>query len=102
MRRDPLVIFVLRTRNAPWKSRPHAALALGALAVVAIAVALPYTPLAAPLGFAPLPSALLAAIAGMTGAYVCCAEVAKRLFHRHRARRHARHRVRVPGLIVPH
>ncbi|MFL6680341.1 MAG: magnesium-translocating P-type ATPase [Burkholderiaceae bacterium] len=92
-----LVIFVLRTRGAPWKSRAHPALACGAIAVVAMAVALPYTPLASPLGFVPLPPALLAAIAGMTGAYVACTEVAKRLFHRHRARRPARPAARVPA-----
>ena len=85
-----LVIFVLRTRGAPWKSRAHPALALGAIAVVAIAFALPYTPLAALLGFVPLPPALVLAIAGVTGAYVACTEVAKRLFHRH----HGRHRAR--------
>jgi Mg2+-importing ATPase len=90
-----LVIFVLRTRGAPWKSRPHPALALGAIAVVAIAFALPYTPLAAPLGFVPLPPALLLAIAGVTGTYVACTEVAKRLFHRHRGRHRGRHAERV-------
>jgi len=91
-----LVIFVLRTRNAPWKSRPHPALALGAIAVVAIALALPYTWLAAPLGFVPLPPALLFAIAGVTCTYVACTEVAKRLFHRYGGRRRAGHSVRVP------
>jgi P-type Mg2+ transporter len=70
-------------------SRLSAALALGAIAVVAIAVALPYTWLAAPLGFVPLPPALLLAIAGVTCAYVACTEAAKRLLHRHDGRRRA-------------
>jgi Mg2+-importing ATPase len=97
-----LVIFVLRTRSAPWKSRAHPALAFGAIAVVAMAVVLPCTPLASTLGFVPLPPALLAAIAGMTCAYLACAEVAKRLFHRHRARQRARHPAHVPRMSALH
>jgi len=95
-----LVIFVLRTRSAPWKSRPHAALGLGAVAVVSLAVALPYTPLAAPLGFVPLPPGLLLAIAGVTCAYIACTEGAKRLFHRHLKRHRVRPPARVRGLVA--
>lgn len=52
--------------------------------VVLLAVAaLPYTPLAAPLGFAPLPVWLLALLAGIIGAYILSAEFAKRVFYRH-------------------
>ena len=94
--------FVLRTRRAPWKSRAHPALAFGAIAVVAMAGALPYSPLASSLGFVPLPPALLVAIAGMTCAYVACTEAAKRLFHRHRARQRARHAAPVPGMSSLH
>jgi len=92
-----LVIFVLRTRSAPWKSRPHPALVLGAIAVVAAAVALPYTPLAGPLGFAPMPPALLLAIAGVACTYVACAEAAKRLFHRALSRQRGRPRAKRPA-----
>jgi len=75
-----LVIFVLRTRERPWRSRPHRLLVGGAAAVILLAVAVPYSPLAAPLGFVPLPASLLAAIGGLGLAYLACAEIAKRHF----------------------
>jgi Mg2+-importing ATPase len=78
-----LVIFVLRTRAHPWRSRPHPALVAGSLAVVGAAVALPFTPLAGFLGFVAPPPALLAAIAALAGVYLACAELAKRRFQRH-------------------
>lgn len=77
-----LVIFVIRTRGAPWRSRPDMRLAVTSLAVVATAVLLPFTPLAPWLGFTPPPVELLAAIAGMVLGYLVCAEMAKRWFYR--------------------
>jgi Mg2+-importing ATPase len=76
-----LVIFVIRTRGAPWRSRPDARLAVTSLAVVATAVLLPFTPLAPWLGFTPPPVEMLAAIAAMVLAYLVCAELAKRWFY---------------------
>jgi Mg2+-importing ATPase len=84
-----LVIFVLRTRGRPWKSRPHRGLVAAAAAAVAVAVMLPFTPLAAALGFAAPPATLLAAIACTAGAYLVCVEIAKHAFHRGRG--HRRH-----------
>jgi Mg2+-importing ATPase len=46
-----LVIFVLRTRRNPLRSHPHRLLAATSLAIVAIAVLLPFTPLGAWFGF---------------------------------------------------
>lgn len=79
------VIFVIRTRGAPWRSRPDGVLAATSVAVVVVAWLLPLTPLAGPLGFAPLPPGLLLAVAGMVVAYLGCAEAAKRWFHRRMA-----------------
>jgi Mg2+-importing ATPase len=45
-------------------------------------VALPYSPLAGPLGFEPLPGAFLAALAGMVATYLLLVEGAKRWFFR--------------------
>ena len=75
-----LLIFVLRTRGRPWKSRPHPWLAGAAAATVVVATVLPFTPLAGVLGFAAPPAALLAAIAGVAVLYLACAEFAKRRF----------------------
>jgi Mg2+-importing ATPase len=88
-----LVIFVIRTRGAPWASRPDPWLAAASVAVVAVAVALPYSPAAGWLGFAAPPPALLAALAAIVTAYLVCAELAKRWFYRTQSRRRE-HRVR--------
>ncbi len=78
-----LVIFALRTRRVPfWRSRPSTPLLVTTLAVVAVAVALPYSPLAAPLGFEPLPLGFLAALGGMVATYVMLVEITKRWFYR--------------------
>ena len=87
-----LVIFVIRTRALPWRSRPHPVLVATSLAVVATAVALPFTPVAPLLGFTPLPPALLAALALVAACYLGCAELAKRWFHHRAAPGAASHR----------
>jgi Mg2+-importing ATPase len=78
-----LVIFVIRTRGSPFASRPNAWLVASALAVVAIAAALPWTPAAAYLGFVPPPPALYTAIAGIVVTYLLSVFVAKSVFYRH-------------------
>jgi Mg2+-importing ATPase len=77
-----LVLFVIRTAGNPVRSRPSRALTWTVLAVVAGAVALPYTPLAGPLGFVPLPAGYLGLVALGTVAYLGLAEAAKRLLLR--------------------
>jgi Mg2+-importing ATPase len=64
-----LVIFIIRTTH-PLRDPPHPALVASTLTAFAVAVALPYTPLAGLLGFTPLPAALLAALAAITAAYL--------------------------------
>ncbi|HEX8731367.1 MAG TPA: magnesium-translocating P-type ATPase [Ktedonobacterales bacterium] len=80
-----LVLFVIRTAGNPFKSRPSRPLVVTTLAIVALAMALPFTPLAAPLGFTPLPFALLALIAAMTVVYLALVNVLKRPLMRERA-----------------
>ncbi|HJV61367.1 MAG TPA: magnesium-translocating P-type ATPase [Albitalea sp.] len=77
-----LVIFVIRTARSAWRDRPSPWLAAGSLAIVAVAVALPFVPSAALFGFVPLPMPVLAWMAALTLAYLASAEVAKHLFHR--------------------
>ncbi|MFA6314390.1 MAG: magnesium-translocating P-type ATPase, partial [Sterolibacterium sp.] len=50
-----LVIFIIRTRGNPLKSRAHPLLTATSLAIVAIAVLLPFTPLGTHFGFVPPP-----------------------------------------------
>ena len=80
------MIFVIRTRGSPFASRPSLTLAAVSIAVVAAAIALPFTPLAAPLGFVAPPPLFFAVLAALVGAYLALAETAKRLFYRHHGR----------------
>ena len=65
-----LVIFVIRTRGNPLRSRPHPMLLLTSLLVVAVALLLPWTPLAALFGLTPLPPAFYAVLAAMVTVYL--------------------------------
>jgi P-type Mg2+ transporter len=80
-----LVIFIIRTRGSPLRSVPHPLLTATSLAVVVIAVALPFTPIGTWLGFVPLPAGFLVALAAMTATYLVVVEYVKAWFYnRHR------------------
>ena len=73
-----LVLFVIRTSKNPFSSRPSAPLTATCLAVVAIGIYLPFSPLAGLLGFTPLPATFFAFLAIATAAYLLLVEAAKR------------------------
>jgi Mg2+-importing ATPase len=73
-----LVLFVIRTAGNPMRSRPSRALALTAVATVLIGCVLPFTPLAAALGFTPLPAAYFLFLLVMTATYLLLVEAVKR------------------------
>ncbi|HTT80127.1 MAG TPA: magnesium-translocating P-type ATPase [Stellaceae bacterium] len=77
-----LVIFVLRTRGNPLRSRPHPLLAASSIGVVGLAIGLPFTPLGRWFGFVPPNGALLAAIGGLTVVYLLLAQGAKTWLYR--------------------
>jgi Mg2+-importing ATPase len=77
-----LVIFVIRTRANPLKSKPHPLLFAGSLSVIALAVLLPFTSLGVWFGFVPPPPGLLAMLAGLTAAYLVAAQLAKIWFNK--------------------
>ena len=74
-----LVIFIIRT-SRPLRDPPHPALAASTLLACALAIALPYSPLAPWLGFVPLPAAFLGALALVTVAYLALVFLVKRWF----------------------
>jgi P-type Mg2+ transporter len=73
-----LVLFVIRTAGNPLRSRPSLPLAVTTVLVVLIGVILPFTPLAATLGFVPLPGAYFVFLGGVTMTYLVLVEVVKR------------------------
>jgi Mg2+-importing ATPase len=82
-----LIVLVVRTRRPFYRSRPARPLIIATLAVVGFTLFLPYTSLAPPLGFVPLPAALLVAMGPIVLLYVTAAEAAKDLFYRTEGRR---------------
>ncbi len=81
-----LVIFVIRTRRNPLRSRPHRWLTLTSLAVVVTAMALPFTALAPYLGFTPLPLAYFGLLAALVASYLLVVEGGKQWFYRHQSK----------------
>jgi Mg2+-importing ATPase len=77
-----LVIFVIRTRRNPLRSRPNRWLVVTSLAVVFTAMALPFTPMAPYLGFMPLPAAYFGLLAVLLGSYLWMVEGGKQWFYR--------------------
>lgn len=77
-----LVIFVIRTRGLPWRSRPHPMLTATSLVVVALAMGLPFTPVGTAFGFTPLPAGFYAALAVMVPSYLVVVIGVRRLIER--------------------
>lgn len=77
-----LVLFVIRTMGNPLKSRPSLPLAATTLLVVAVGLALPWTPLAGPLGFVALPPAFFAFLVLVVATYLALVQLAKRALAR--------------------
>ncbi len=77
-----LILLVVRSRRTLFRSKPSGRLVLATLAVVLVAVALPYLPFATLLGLTPLPLTYYGAIALIVVLYIGCSELTKRLFYR--------------------
>jgi Mg2+-importing ATPase len=92
-----LVVFVIRTRDRPWRSRPSAILAGSSLTIALVALLLPYTPLGHLVQLEPPPTVFLAWLAGMVATYLVLAEIAKQYFYRHLASNRS---LRAPGRRV--
>jgi Mg2+-importing ATPase len=73
-----LVLFSIRTAGNPLRSRPSRPLVMTTFLIVSISFVLPYTPLAGPLGFTPLPFLYFLFLAGMIVGYLLLVELVKR------------------------
>jgi len=78
-----LVIFIIRTHKNPFRSRPNPWLTTSSLMVVAIAVVLPFTPLAGYLGFEPLPPLFFLVLTAMVVIYLLIVQRVKHWFFHH-------------------
>lgn len=77
-----LVIFIIRTRKNPLKSRPNPWLIICSLLVVASACLLPFTPLGGLFGFVPPPPLFFLILACMVIVYLLMVEGVKRWFYK--------------------
>jgi Mg2+-importing ATPase len=76
------IALVVRTRRPFFLSRPGTLLLASTLALIALALAIPYLPFAGFVSFVPLPGSLLAALCAITALYVLATEMAKHWFFR--------------------
>lgn len=77
-----LVIFIIRTRGNPLKSRPHPVLVVASMTVVAIGAVLPFTAIGAYFGLIPPPAKFYLILATMVVIYLLIVELTKRAFYR--------------------
>ncbi|MCC6828949.1 MAG: magnesium-translocating P-type ATPase [Novosphingobium sp.] len=73
-----LVVFVIRTAGRLWGDRPHPVLVATTLIGLAVALMLPFLPLAHLLGFAAPGWRVMAAIAALVALYLVASELLKR------------------------
>jgi len=78
-----LIVFVVRSHFPMFASRPGKYLLLATTMIVAITLALPYSPIADALNFSPLPPRVLGSLGLIILLYLLSAELAKRIFYRH-------------------
>lgn len=77
-----LVIFIIRSRRNPFRSHPNRWLTFTSLSIVAIAMLLPFSPVAHYLGFVPLHPLFFALLAGLVVAYLMTVEYCKQWFYK--------------------
>ena len=77
-----LVIFVIRTRGNPLRSRPSRLLTLTSLSIVVLGALIPLTPLAPALGFVPPPLRFFLILAAMVAVYLAGVQGVKTWFYR--------------------
>jgi P-type Mg2+ transporter len=77
-----LIVLVVRTRLPLLKSMPGKYLAMATALIVAVVIALPFTPVAGLLGFVPMPLSFFGWMSLIVAAYIGSAEAAKYWFYK--------------------
>jgi len=78
-----LIILVVRTYKPFYKSRPGRFLFYAALAVMIVAIVLPFLPVHTLFGFVALPPAVMMALIGISVLYMVVSEIFKRIFYKY-------------------
>jgi Mg2+-importing ATPase len=78
-----LVIFLIRTSGPAWRDAPNRWLVFSTLGALAVALAIPYSPLGPLFGFQPPPGRVTLMLAGLVGLYLAAAEAIKPLAMAH-------------------
>jgi Mg2+-importing ATPase len=78
-----LIVYIIRTPKLPFlQSNPAPIMAAISVGVIAIGLALPFSPLAPALGFVPLPAAYFGWLAAILFCYACLTQLVKTWFVR--------------------
>ncbi len=85
-----LVIFVIRTQAAVWKSRPDPMLVATSLSALAVSLATVFSPLGSTFGLVAVPTSIVLVIVALVAAYLVVAEIGKRWAVRSGPRSHAK------------
>jgi Mg2+-importing ATPase len=81
-----LVVFLIRTRGRPWRDAPNRVLTISTLGALAVAMAIPFSPLGAWFGFRAPPMMVTLALLAIVVVYLAAAELLKPLAIRQRPR----------------
>ena len=77
-----LIVLVIRTRRPFYKSVPGKQLVVATIAIVGVALILPFTLIGNLFGFSPPPVLFILAMAVIVILYMVAAEVVKRIFYK--------------------
>ena len=77
-----LIVLIVRTSNAFYKSKPGRYLLIATICVILFTIMLPFTPLSPVLGLVPLPIPFYGWLMLIIFCYALTAEIAKRFFYR--------------------
>jgi Mg2+-importing ATPase len=77
-----LIVLVIRTRRAFFKSKPGKYLMIATFIVVCATLILPFTPLASLFGFSRMPALFFVVLGMIVVSYMIVAEVTKRIFYK--------------------
>ncbi len=82
-----IILFIIRTRRVPfWRSKPNPVFACFILLILAVVLAIPYTPIGPVFGFVPLDPIVYAYLSLFWIAYIIIVEIVKHFFYRRYAR----------------